>query len=471
MKSNAAKIATPIIVPLSIYTLAGIGGFTFEQRVSIAVLSLFISASLLFWSYRLAFALLGVFFLLALGLLDIEHFIEFSQLDVIAFLIGMMTVIGILEERGFFDFLLAKITSYINDGKKLFIVVLLLSALMAALVDEVTSILFITSFILKITRRLGISAYPFVIGAVLATNVGSSATVVGNPIGVMIAFNAGFSFSDFIRWATPNSVVVLMLTVALSLIVWRPYVSELDARYKRSLTSQEKVTVDKMQRVNFVIFLGTITMLILHHQLEKFLEEILSLPKGSMHNAMLLGAPLLWASIGLLIERHRAKEIVSTRVDWWTLTFFMLLFASVGTLEYTGANIKIGEYTVRLGSTISNTIYNPELSTMLSLILISSLMTAFLDNVVAVATLIEITKGIAHVTGWDPFVFYWALLFSGTMAGNYTPIGSTANIVALGILEQNKEKISFSYWVKKAFVVATLQLLVSIVWLTFFVHR
>jgi len=71
----------------------------------------------------------------------------------------------------------------------------------------------------------------------------------------------------------------------------------------------------------------------------------------------------------------------------------------------------------------------------------------------------------------DPFVFYWALLFSGTLAGNYTPVGSTANIVALGILEQNKEKISFSYWVKKAFVVTTLQLLVSIVWLSFFVHR
>ncbi|NAZ12106.1 MAG: hypothetical protein GU361_05210 [Desulfurococcales archaeon] len=266
--------------------------------------------------------------------------------------------------------MLAKITSYINDGKKLFIVVLLLSALMAALVDEVTSILFITSFILKITRRLGISAYPFVIGAVIATNVGSSATVVGNPIGVMIAFNAGFSFSDFIRWATPNSVIVLMLTVALSLIVWRPYVSELDARYKRNLASLEKVAVDKKQIVNFVIFLGTITMLILHHQLEIFLEEILSLPKGSMHNAMLLGAPLLWASIGLLIERHRAKEIVSTRVDWWTLTFFMLLFASIGTLEYTGSNIKIGEYAVRLGSIISNAIYNPELSTMLSLILI-----------------------------------------------------------------------------------------------------
>ena len=85
----------------SSYTLAGIGGFTFEQRVSIAVLSLFISASLLFWSFRLAFALLGVFILLALGLLDIKHFIEFSQLDVITFLIGMMIVIGILEERSF----------------------------------------------------------------------------------------------------------------------------------------------------------------------------------------------------------------------------------------------------------------------------------------------------------------------------------------------------------------------------------
>lgn len=469
-RSNYVRTIAILIIPLLLFMLAEAGGFSFKQAVSIAVLSLFIAGSLFFWSYRLAFSFLGVFILLLFGLLDIDHFIEFSQLDVIAFLIGMMIVIGVLEERGFFDYLLAKMSSYIGTGKKLFVVVLLMSGLMAALVDEVTSILFITTFILKITKHLGISSFPFVIAAVMATNVGSSATVVGNPIGVMIAFNAGFTFSDFLRWATPNSIMILLLTTVLSLFIWKSYVSELDIRYRRAPPALEKINGDKKQKVNWIIFLGTIIMLILHHQFEVFLERVLSLPKGSMYNTMLLGVPFIWASISLFIERHRAREIVSRRVDWWTLTFFMLLFASIGTLEYTGANIKIGEYTVSLGNIIAKVIKDPVLSTMVALILISSLMTAFLDNVVAVATLISVTRGIALTTGWDPFVFYWALLFSGTMAGNYTPIGSTANIVGIGIVEQNKEKVSFSFWIRKAFIISTLQLIISVIWLSLYVY-
>lgn len=453
------------------FLLMNNGGFSVKQSESVAILSLFISSSLFFWSYRLVFAFLGVFILLATGLLDIEHFIEYSQLDVIAFLIGMMIIIGVLEERGFFDYLLLKITSYINSGKVLFIVVLLLSGLMASLVDEVTSILFITIFITKITGYLGISSFPFVMAAVLATNVGSSATVVGNPIGVMIAFNAGFSFKDFLLWATPNSMIILGVTVLLSLFVWKSFINEFDIRYKRSPPTFDKSHSSASQTVNWLLFLGTIGMLIFHHQLEICLEKLLDMPKGSMNNTMLLGVPFLWASIGLLIERYRAREIIASKVDWWTLVFFMLLFASIGTLEYTRANIKIGEYTLYLASYISNFIDDPILSTMVALMLLSSIMTAFLDNVVAVATLISITRGIALSTGWDPSIFYWALLFSGTMAGNYTPIGSTANIVAMGLLEQNKEKISFHYWIRRAFFISTVQLSISFVWLSFYVYQ
>lgn len=465
------KALLAAIIPLAFFYLAELGGFTFKQGLSISVLSLFIASSLFFWSYRLAFAFLGVFILLGLGLLDVEHFVEFSQLDVIAFLIGMMTVIGVLEEREFFDYLLTKITTRISSGRKLFVMFMLLSGAMAALVDEVTSILFITTFILKISGYLGISAFPFVIAAVLATNIGSMATVVGNPIGVMIAFNAGFTFSDFLRWATPNAAIVLALTAIVALFVWRGYISELDTRYKRAPPAVDREFDLKKQRINWLIFVGTITMLILHHQLELSLEKILSLPDGAMHNTMLLGAPFLWASIGLLTERHRAREIVLHRVDWWTLAFFMLLFSSIGTLEYTGANVKIGEYAVALGNIISTVLRDPILSTMVAFIIISSLMTAFLDNVVAVATLISIVRGVSLTTGWDPFLFYWALLFSGTTAGNFTPIGSTANIVAIGILERNNEKISFSYWIRKAFLVTMMQLTVSVIWLTLWIHR
>jgi Na+/H+ antiporter NhaD/arsenite permease-like protein len=163
-----------------------------------------ISGSLLFWRFRVAFAFIGVSTLLGLGLIDIPKLIEFAGLDIIIFLISAMTIIGFLEERAFFEYLINRITKLVGlNADKLVIVLMGLSALFAALVDEVTSILFITSTILHLTGKYKVNPIPFILMAVFATNIGSSATVVGNPVGVMIALRAGLSFIEFIRWATP----------------------------------------------------------------------------------------------------------------------------------------------------------------------------------------------------------------------------------------------------------------------------
>lgn len=455
-----------VVIPSLVYVLTQIGGMDFRQSVSTTILSLFISATLLYWQFRVAFALLGVSILMILGLLDVEHLIEFSQLDVIVFLIGMMIVIGVLEERHFFDYLLDALASRVKSGVILYALILAMAAIMAALVDEVTSIIFITLFILKICDRLKLNPVPFVIAAVFATNVGSSATVVGNPIGVMVALRGGFTFLDFIKWATPNAILVLVATIIASLILWRSYVSDLDSRFRRVGVKMEiSGDVMRMQFINWLLFLGTIGMLIVHHPLEGMLENLLGKEPGSMKNVMLVATPMLWASIALLVERRRARDIVVHRVDWWTLLFFLLLFSSVGTLKYTGANMVIGGYAVRLGEIISITGLPVEMGTLLSVFAIASLLTAFLDNVLAIAALIPVVYAIYESYGWNVFAFFWGMLFAGTMAGNYTPIGSTANIIALGLLERHGEKISFLYWVKYSLVIATLQVLISIAWL------
>src|SRR3990167_6725525 len=128
----------------------------------------------------------------------------------------MMIVIGFLEERRFFEVVVETIVRHAGSGAKRLTATLMgLSALSAALVDEVTSILFMTTLTLHITRRYKVNPVPFLIMVVFATNIGSSATVVGNPIGVLIALRGGLTFVDFLRWATPISIVVLALTVPL----------------------------------------------------------------------------------------------------------------------------------------------------------------------------------------------------------------------------------------------------------------
>jgi Na+/H+ antiporter NhaD/arsenite permease-like protein len=463
-----------VLIPASIFTLTyqgfELGGMNFKQSIATSILALFISATLLYWQFRVAFALLGVSLLMVLGLLDVPHLVEFSQLDVILFLVGMMTVIGVLEERHFFDYILDTLGSRIRSGVVLYASILAMAAFMAALVDEVTSIIFITLFILKICDRLRVDPLPFVVAAVFTTNVGSSATVVGNPIGVMVALRGGFTFLDFIRWSTPNAIIVLTVSIIASLIVWRSYVAELDARFRSvGVRFELPQEVLRMQWVNWILFIGTIGTLIVHHPLEGLLEELLGMEPGSMKNVVLVAAPMFWASVGLLIERMRARDIVMHRVDWWTLLFFMLLFSAVGTLKYTGANIVIGGYAVELGSRIGSVGLGVELGTLLSVFMLASVLTALLDNVLAIATLIPIVYAIYESHGWNVFPFFWAMLFAGTMAGNYTPIGSTANIIAIGILERHGEKISFSYWIKYSLVIATLQVIISIIWLYIFI--
>ncbi len=153
------------------------------------------------------------------GLLTTGTFIEFAGFDIILFLVGMMIVIGYLEERHFFEYLLEKILKGVGgDPRKLVVILMLMSAMFAALVDEVTSILFMTATVLHLTSKLKINPIPFVMIIVFATNIGSSATVVGNPVGVLIALRAELSFIDFLRWATPISLVGLSIAIPLSLL-------------------------------------------------------------------------------------------------------------------------------------------------------------------------------------------------------------------------------------------------------------
>ena len=203
-------------------------GLNTEQIASVTIFASLIVGTLLFWRFRLAFALVGVALMLGLGLLNTDTMIEFAGFDMILFLVGMMIVVGFLEEKKFFEHLLGKIMKGVgNNPVKLVIILMLMSALFAALVDEVTSILFMTATVLHLTGKLRISAIPLVMMTVFATNIGSSATVVGNPVGVLIAMRAELTFMEFLRWATPISVAGLGVAIPLCLLYFRKYIKQM----------------------------------------------------------------------------------------------------------------------------------------------------------------------------------------------------------------------------------------------------
>lgn len=406
---------------------------TTQQALAVGIFSSFILGTLFYWSFRLAFAFVGMMLLLTFQVIDIPHLIEFANLDIILFLVGMMLVIGFLEERRFFEVVTERLLVAIGKRTHLLLGAMMAFAMLAAaLVDEVTSILFMTTLTLHITKRFKLDPFPFLMMVVLATNVGSSATVVGNPIGVLIALRAGLTFVDFLRWATPISLAALLLAIGLCFVVFRRPIAELGQKLSHS--HGQAIEVEKISKKSFriasILFLVTIAGLVSHHAL----EHAFHLQK----NTLLLGIPFLMGGIALFLEGEKARNLFEKRVDWWTLSFFILLFASVGTLRYVGVTDRIADGLAAAAG------QNP--LAMLALVMtIAAVLTAVLDNVLVVAAFIPIVADLA-ATGLNIQPLWWGLLFAGTLGGNATMVGSTANVVAMGMLEREGETVRFGRW-------------------------
>ena len=153
-----------------------------------------------------------------------------------------MILVGYLEENHFFESLVNTLIRYIGPRPLLLVVTLMIvGAISAALVDEVTSILFMTATMIHLTSRFGVNPIPFVIIQVFATNIGSSATVVGNPIGVMIAMRAGLTFQDFLRWASPISLCALLVTIPLSLLYYSKEIRDWKQKMKGKDLEKEEI--------------------------------------------------------------------------------------------------------------------------------------------------------------------------------------------------------------------------------------
>lgn len=399
-------------------------GLNPKQIISVTVFVSFIAGSLFYWPFRNAFALAGVSLLLMLNVLDVEHLIEFAQLDLILFLVGMMTVVGYLEERGFFDWLVCALTRpFYGRPAALIGVILMLGSLMAALVDEVTSILFMMAIMLRCLDAYGVrgeKVLPFIMFLVFTTNIGSSMLPVGNPIGVMIAFRAGLTFIDFVRW----TFLLGLVSAAVTTFIGLPYLSKVGGLSRAGMShnpnSRGEVRFTRELLTPLLVFIGVLAGLVMHHSL----EEALHLPK----NLLLLAVPLIGAGISLFLYRHKARELIEKKVDWWTLLYFVLLFSSVGTLKYTGV-------TDLIASGLLHVVGDNVLYAMLLIGGVAGLLTAFMDNVLAVATMIPIVQSMA-AAGIMTYPIWWAMLIAGTYCGNATVIGSTANIVAAGFMER-----------------------------------
>lgn len=442
------RVALLVAIAAAVVVTGRSLGLTVHQAIAASVFLATILGTLLFWNLRLSIAFIGVAVLILTRSFNLPDLVQATSLPVILFLVGMMVVVGALRDTGFFTWIVQSIVAMPRiTGRKFIAVTAVASALLACLVDEVTSIIFIGALVFQVSERLKLNPAPYLITCVLCTNVGSAGTMMGNPVGIYIGTQAGLTFQDFILWAFPVMLLALGATLAVTMMFYRRELDVFDARLadrlSRNLSLAPDIQVPHRQGV--ILLAVTFLLIASHHQVEKLL--------GLETNSVLLITPLACAG-GVMIWRHeRARYYIEHEVDWWTLLFFMLLFAVAGTLEHVGLTQRTA-----LGFT---KVFGTSPRALVPLVMTTSAAgSAFVDNVVFVAAFSPIIRALSQTVFGMPL--WWALLYGACFGGNITLIGSTANIVALGMLEKHGHiHVSFWQWFKVGAISAVVATVVA----------
>jgi Na+/H+ antiporter NhaD/arsenite permease-like protein len=442
--------------------------YSMAQGLALALFLFVIALTALKMEWRLGAAILALIALILTGIAVPQEIISAVRWDLILFLVGSMTLAGILRALGVFRFIAIKMLK-ITKGNAVALIALLatLAYALAATLDEVTSIVYVTMLALELGRILGVSITPLLILLVLATNTGSSALPIGNPIGIYLLYKTNMSISEFIRTSFPASLVNLVALLMVFVVVEKGLIKSLmDSLSKRGKRVEAFITryeielqseVDKVARIRigliiFLLFVFTIALNdFIVHGLSRLFNEYID-PHEFLSFIPYIYIVILSAVIGL----EKVARFIEKSVEWSSLLFFVMLFMLSDRLTYTGVIAKL-TYVLALISSSPIAI--------IALMLISSAaLSAVLDNLSVIVTFTPIAMTFKNV-GLASSLVYFALLFGGVYGGNYTPIGSTANIVAVGLAEKHKIKITWGEWLKLALVATTIQIVVSLLYL------
>jgi Na+/H+ antiporter NhaD/arsenite permease-like protein len=385
-------------------------------------------------------------------ILSYESAVKAIDMNVILLLMGMMIIIGILKHTGLFQWCAYK--SYqLARGNVMVLSVILMSftAVTSAFLDNVTTMLLLTPVSIEIALSLGISPLSLLIPLILASNVGGTATLIGDPPNIMIGSYAGLTFMDFVKnLALTCAASMLVLFVYTKFAYGKEYgkarVDDIQA-FIVQLREEYKITDGTLLAVGGIIMAIVIAMFLTHG----FWHMEVSI-------AAIFGASLLF-TYGILTKKVKLLELIEKDIEWTTLLFFMFLFMLVGGVEETGLLDIIADWVLDLSG--------GNLTASICLILwVSAIMSAFVDNIPFTATMLPIVAYLTQVIpGAESGVLWWSLAFGACFGGNGTMIGASANVVTLGIAEAAGHPIKFFGFMKVAFLYMMISVAIANVWL------
>jgi Na+/H+ antiporter NhaD/arsenite permease-like protein len=397
-------------------------------------------------------ALGGAAILLAFTIVDAEDVFygheDGTSIDwnVVFLLLGMMIIVGVLRETGVFEFL-AIWAAKRARGKpfRMMVLLCLLTALASAALDNVTTVLLVAPVTILVCVRLGLRPEPYLIAEVLASNIGGTATLIGDPPNIIIASRGDLSFNDFLANLAPFIAVVLVVFFGLCRVLFRKaFVADPERVAEMMALSEREAIKDVSLLIRSLAVLGLVLAGFVLHSALHLEPSIIAL----------LGAGLL-----ILISRQ-SSDVYLQEVEWETLLFFCGLFIMVGALVKVGV---IGQLADWLATSTGG-----DLALAVLVILFgSAVLSAVVDNIPYVTTMAPVVGSMVAADGplAGQTVLWWALALGADLGGNATAVGASANVVAIGIAKRNGYPISFWEFTKYGSVVAAVTVLMCVPYL------
>lgn len=391
--------------------------------------------------HRMVIAMAGGLTMLLLGFLSQEAAVKDAiDFNTLGLLTGMMILVTITRRTGVFEALAvwaAALTK--GDPLKLLALLSVITAVASALLDNVTTVLLIVPVTLTLTDKLQVNPVPYLISEILASNIGGTATLIGDPPNIMIGSATGLTFNQFIVNLAPVVFVVLIVITGLTLLIYRKslHADEESRRALLALNFKDEINDWKLLYKSLAVLGLTIAGFALH--------GVLHLDSATI---------ALTGAIILMFISSEEPEDVLLHVEWPTIFFFTGLFVLVGGLKATGV---IGA----LASWSLTVTHGDVTATSLLILWVSAIASAFVDNIPFVATMIPMLQEMAQISGLNLEPVWWSLALGACLGGNGTLIGASANVIVAGIAEKNGIILSFRKYMLIAFPLMLVSIVIS----------
>lgn len=396
---------------------------------------------------RAVVALSGAMLMVLLRVLNQEEAFAAIDYNTIGLLVAMMIIVMIMRRTGIFEYLgIRMVKASRANPFKLLVLVCITTGVLSALLDNVTTILLILPIVLSVTAELKVNPIPFIISAIFASNVGGTATLIGDPPNIMIGSQAGLDFVDFLINDATIAFPILFITSFLFAFIYRKSLVADASLKEKVMAMDEKAAIKDRQLLNkcLVVFVLVIIGFLFH---------------GALHfessTIALTGAVILLFISGI------NSELVLMEVEWKTIFFFSGLFILVGGIEATGVISMMAKGVIAMTG-------GDLFLTAIAILWVSAIASAFIDNIPFVATMIPLILQLGDMSDINIWPLWWALSLGACLGGNGTAIGASANVVAIGMAEREGYRITFGHYFKIAFPVMLLTIVFSMIYIVIF---